>query len=557
MVGTALRVQRRYSDDAGNQLAAAIAFFGFLSLFPLILIALAVAGFVLADDPAAQAEVAATITDAIPGFAATLGGGDTQVAAALEATVDRRQQIGVVALLLLLFSGLRVVDAGMTATARVAARGVSGNPFVLRARQISALVVLGLVALAGAAASSAAGVEMDGVLTWALGVGGAVLSFVLDTALFAGAYRMLSPPPRPPFGQVLPGAVMGATGWTALKVAGAAYVGRQVASANALYGTLGGVIGLLLLLFLAGRLYVYGAELNEVLAARRRPGGGDGSGGGGERARPVPAGASTPRGRPSRTTTPTVVAHDTWDAGAYRRHSGLQTGEAMALLARLDPRPGELVLDVGCGDGRVTAEIAATGARAVGLDRSPSMATSAVAAGLDAVVGDATALPFPGGCFDAVFSNAALHWVSDQQRALREVARVLGPHGRFVARVGAAGNQWRLATEMLRLLTEPPYAPFRPAGHREPWRMADPSEWAGVLLDEGFRLEHFEVVASTAGWDSPTAMRGWLASVSGSITGLLPARLRDRYLDEVVARTWGDLDPATAFVRLEVHAVRA
>lgn len=267
---TAFAVQKRYRTDAADSLAAAIGFFGFLSLFPLILLAVSVAGYVL-QDPADHLAVAEVITDAIPGFEATLASGDdsTAVADLVQGAVEQRGTIGMLGLVLALVAGLRVVGAAMAAT-RVVFRGELLGGLGTRVRQLAAMAGLGVLALAAAGASSVAGVGLSwlpSIVTVPLSV---AVTLALDFALFLGAYTLLAPTAVLGVRERIPGAVLGAVGWTALKVLGAAYVSSQVTSANATYGALGGVIGLLLLLYLAGRLYLYGAELSAVLSERRR-----------------------------------------------------------------------------------------------------------------------------------------------------------------------------------------------------------------------------------------------------------------------------------------------
>lgn len=248
---------------------------------------------------------------------------------------------------------------------------------------------------------------------------------------------------------------------------------------------------------------------------------------------------------------------DTWDAAAYAAESGFQTSEAVELLQRLRPRAGERVLDIGCGDGRVTAMIRSAGATVVGLDRSLVMARAASGRDVTAVVGDAVALPFAAATFDAVFSNAALHWVSDHYGVVHEIARVLAPGGRLAVRLGGAANQWRIITEMMGALGRAPYAFYRPAGMRPPWWMADPSEWMAALVDAGMVVDELELVPSRAGWEDAGQMKAWLMSVAHPIVSVLPESLQVRFLDEVVERTWQGFDPAGAFVRLHVEAVRS
>lgn len=270
VIGTALAVQERYKHDAADQFAAAIGFFGFLSLFPLMVLAVAVAGFVYSS-PEDQARVATIITDSIPGFAATMeaDGEDTGVAELVANVVDNRGAITGIGLVTLLFTGLRVVNAAMTATSRVLRAplpmGVGG-----KVRQLASLAVLGVVAVAAAAASGIAGVP-EGLLPRPAAVLVALaVTFSLDFVLFLAAYRLLGQQSsQVTLRHLVPGAVLAAVGWTALKVAGSAYVASQVEGANALYGAFGGIIALLLLLYLAGRLYLYGIEFAALRYERR------------------------------------------------------------------------------------------------------------------------------------------------------------------------------------------------------------------------------------------------------------------------------------------------
>lgn len=268
-VAIPLRVQQRYKHDAADQLAAAIGFFSFLSLVPLLLLAVAAAGFVLAD-PADQVRVALAITEMLPGFGETVGAGDPDegVSAMLTTVVEARGTVGLIGLVTLLITGLRVIASAMAATRVVfrggVVKGVSGW-----ARKLGSLLVLGVVALLAVAGSSLAGFEFEFLPRPVTVVLGFLISFGLDLGLFLVAYRVLSTTTTMRWRQLVPGALLAAAGWSALKIVGATLVATQVASANALYGALGGVIALLLLFYLAGRLYLYGAELSAVLVERR------------------------------------------------------------------------------------------------------------------------------------------------------------------------------------------------------------------------------------------------------------------------------------------------
>ena len=128
-----------------------------------------------------------------------------------------------------------------------------------------------------------------------------------------------------------------------------------------------------------------------------------------------------------------------WDAADYARVGGFVPALGQAALELLDPQPGEAILDVGCGDGVLTQQILERGASVVGIDNSLSMVGAARARGLDARLMDAAQLKF-GEAFDAVFSNATLHWVLDKERAARAIWFALKAGGRFAGEMGGEGN---------------------------------------------------------------------------------------------------------------------
>jgi len=128
-----------------------------------------------------------------------------------------------------------------------------------------------------------------------------------------------------------------------------------------------------------------------------------------------------------------------WNAADYATHAGFVPALGAAVLELLAPRPGERILDLGCGDGALTAEIRAAGAEVLGLEPDPSMRAAARARGLEVVDGDGQQLAFDR-AFDAVFSNAALHWMPDQQAVAAGVFRALKPGGRYVGECGGFMN---------------------------------------------------------------------------------------------------------------------
>jgi trans-aconitate methyltransferase len=125
----------------------------------------------------------------------------------------------------------------------------------------------------------------------------------------------------------------------------------------------------------------------------------------------------------------------TWNAAGYERNARFVTDLGAQVLQLLAPIPNEKIPDVGCGDGVLTKKIVDAGSHVVGLDSSPDLCAAARRLGLEIVEMSASDMVFEKE-FDAVFSNAALHWMKDADRVVRNIARALRPQGRFVAEMG-------------------------------------------------------------------------------------------------------------------------
>lgn len=252
-------VIRKFGDDQGGNLAALIAYYGFFSLFPLLLVFVAGLGFVLEGNPDAQEAVLNSALKQIPVVGEQLRAGSLKGSGVALA-------IGVVGALL---SGLGVTLAAQTAFNRV--QGVPHrerpNFAAARLRGLLLLAVLGTLQVVSTAVSGLVSGGFGGPL---LLVAGLAVSLLTNAILFTAAFRLLTDSSIP-FRQLRPGIASAAVLWTALQAVGGAYIAHVVKGAGTTYGTFATVIGLLTWLFLGARVVVYSAELNSVLAQRLWP----------------------------------------------------------------------------------------------------------------------------------------------------------------------------------------------------------------------------------------------------------------------------------------------
>ncbi|RNL83018.1 class I SAM-dependent methyltransferase [Halostreptopolyspora alba] len=205
-----------------------------------------------------------------------------------------------------------------------------------------------------------------------------------------------------------------------------------------------------------------------------------------------------------------------WDAELYDTRHSFVAAYGAELLALLDARPGERVLDAGCGTGEHVAELRDRGVHAVGVDASPEMARRARERfpGVDVSVADLrepAEVPTPAG-YDAVFSNAVLHWIPEARRVADALFAALRPGGRFVAELGGAGNIATIDTRARRLRAE--LSLDEPVS---PWYFPTIAGYASVLEGAGFDV--------TGGWlfDRPTRLDGddglrtWIRGFAGHL----------------------------------------
>jgi trans-aconitate methyltransferase len=220
----------------------------------------------------------------------------------------------------------------------------------------------------------------------------------------------------------------------------------------------------------------------------------------------------------------------TWDPKAYEEHGAFVHGLAGGVLEWLAAKADERILDLGCGDGQLTERIAASSARVVGLDVSPQMAAAARSRGIDVDEGSAESLPYAEDTFDAVFSNAALHWVRDQDAMLAEVRRVLKRGGRFVAEMGGHGNIAAIRTALMAVMSRHGFDGREDNVNYYP--TAD--GYARRLARHGFKVERIALIPRPT-LLSEGGMSGWIRTFRRGVLDTLPEAMRETVVEEAVA----------------------
>lgn len=219
-----------------------------------------------------------------------------------------------------------------------------------------------------------------------------------------------------------------------------------------------------------------------------------------------------------------------WDPQAYEKHGAFVHGLAGGVLEWLDARAGEHILDLGCGNGQLTQRIAKTGASVRGVDASPNMVEAACSRGVAADLAKAEELPYAETSFDAVFSNAALHWVHGQDAMMREVHRVLKPGGRFVAEMGGHGNIAAIRVAFTAALERNGFGDREGDVNFYP----TPEEYTRRLEAHGFNVERMALIPRPTPLEKG-GMSGWLGTFRRGVLESLPEESRDKIVEETVA----------------------
>ncbi len=268
----------------------------------------------------------------------------------------------------------------------------------------------------------------------------------------------------------------------------------------------------------------------------------------------------------------TVAKPAKWNAADYAANSVVQQTWARELIAKLNLRGDEHILDVGCGDGKVTAEIvrALPDGFVVGMDASPQMIAFAKKTfpaeknpNLQFQICDARKISAKKIAvkFDVVFSNAALHWVDDHEKILRGAAAVLKSGGRLVVSCGGKGN------------AQDVFVALRPEMRLKRWRdffrkmptpyfFYAPSDYEKWLPKFGFKIQKIKLAPKDATYEGANGFAAWLRTTWIPYVQRVPENLREEFIEAVTQRYVAKHPPDAEgkvnvkMVRLEIDAIK-
>lgn len=224
----------------------------------------------------------------------------------------------------------------------------------------------------------------------------------------------------------------------------------------------------------------------------------------------------------------TFVESQNWDPKKYEVNGRFVSDLGAAVMDLLAPKAGETILDLGCGDGALTVKLVESGANVTGVDGSAEMIEAAKVLGLNAHVADGQALTFEAE-FDAVFSNAALHWMADIDGVIAGVWRALKPGGRFVAEFGGFGNIAAVRTAV-RAAHEIVTGKVMPDDGKV---FPSPTFYAGRLTAAGFAVKSIEIIDRPT--PLPMGVRGWYHTFGGRYFQDLTAAETEAVIDKAEA----------------------
>ncbi|RUM41186.1 MAG: SAM-dependent methyltransferase [Desulfocapsa sp.] len=230
-----------------------------------------------------------------------------------------------------------------------------------------------------------------------------------------------------------------------------------------------------------------------------------------------------------------------WDAKEYAKHSSAQQVWARELIAKLQLRGNESLLDIGCGDGKITAEIAEQlpEGEVLGIDSSPDMIALARKhfpqsnhPNLSFELADASHLLFEKQ-FDLVFSNAALHWIKDHKPVLSGIQKSLKAEGRAFLQMGGKGNAEAIISLVDKIINEKEWRPFF-TDFSFPYSFYEPEEYTQWLNEANLRPKRVELIPKDMSYGNKDGLAGWLRTTWFPYTDRVPVALREKFVSRII-----------------------
>ena len=224
-----------------------------------------------------------------------------------------------------------------------------------------------------------------------------------------------------------------------------------------------------------------------------------------------------------------------WDVELYESKHSFVSNLAIDLLELLSPQNGEKILDLGCGTGHLTYKITTKGTRVIGIDKTSTMIERAnrYYPDIKFLVRDGVNLELKE-TFDAVFSNATLHWIKEQKKVINNIWRLLKPGGRFVAEFGGKGNIKTIISGIYEALDAAGYG-----GNKQlnPWYFPSIGEYATLLESEGFLLTFATLLERpTKLEDGEYGLRNWIKMFANCFFKEIPERKQNTIIDDIQNR---------------------
>ncbi|MCP4159512.1 MAG: methyltransferase domain-containing protein [Deltaproteobacteria bacterium] len=259
----------------------------------------------------------------------------------------------------------------------------------------------------------------------------------------------------------------------------------------------------------------------------------------------------------------------TWNADDYSKYSTAQQKWARELISNLDLNGSESILDIGCGDGKVTAEIATilTSGKVIGVDNSANMIELALQSfpgqnypNLSFEISDASSLPFSE-IFDVIFSNAALHWIKDHKPVLNSIYKALKSGGKILLQMGGKGNAKDIIDILDILIPEKKWNKYF-IDFEFPYGFHDSQKYEIWLREVGFSDVRCELIPKIMSYDNRDGLAGWIRTTWLPYTDRLPFELReefinctvDKYIEKNGLKSNGSVN--VDMIRLEAEAIK-